>query len=84
MRYLPPIPWHLVTPGTVVLDGTMTPRAVVMNMPHSVTRTVLREGVPSPIAVRHDDLAQPVELDTADAIGNLFAAGFTVTPIEGN
>jgi hypothetical protein len=81
MRLLPPVPWHLITPGTVVLyDG---PRAVIMNMPHSVTRTVLLEGLP-PIVVDPRAYAQPVQLDATDAIGTLYAAGLNPTPIEGN
>ena len=73
MRYLPPIPWHLVMPGTVVLlPDTARPCAIfdVKYTRHPdgrLTVAVLVEGWPRPIDVTGTD-AQPVELDTADAI----------------
>lgn len=82
MRYLPSIPWYAVTPGTVVLDARTVPRAVVGNSPYDATRSlVLLEGDPRPHYVTTTALVSPVELDTADAIGTLYAAGLNPTPI---
>jgi hypothetical protein len=84
MRYLPPIPWHSITPGTVVLDANGTPRTVIAAYEHALgSVTVLLEGC-APQYYPSYYQVMPVELDTADAIGNLHTAGFTVTPIEGN
>lgn len=81
MRYLPPVPWRNVRPGTVVLDRTGTPRAVLINWENLGTCFVLLEGDPNSHYVSADQPITPVELGTADAIGTLHTAGFTVTPI---
>ncbi|MET0426689.1 MAG: hypothetical protein ABW046_22670 [Actinoplanes sp.] len=84
MRHLPPIPWRLVRPGTVVLDSRGTPRRVLENLQMGSAlggRIVLVEGL-LPAQVTNEWPAHPVELDTTDAIGNLFAADLTVTPIK--
>lgn len=73
MRHLPPIPWADVRPGTVIMFNGI-PRTVIMNMPNSVTRTVLIEGVPAPLTMVPTFFVQPVELDETDAIGALHAA----------
>jgi len=69
-----------------VLDSHGTPRRVLENMQMGSAmgqRIVLVEGL-SPIQVSNNWPAHPVELDAADAIGNLYAAGLNPTPIEGN
>lgn len=66
----------------MLIDGT--PRAVLAIRDYAAMpdrRIILAEGL-QPFTVRFNDWASPVELDTADAVGTLFAAGFTVTPIE--
>lgn len=81
MKYLQPRPWHLIEPGTVVLIGS-TPRTVqhVVGDVHGIT--VYAEGLPP---FRPDGMyTQPVELDDADAIGNLHVTGLHPTPTEGN
>lgn len=83
MKHLPPTPWHLIAPGTVVLMDAAETRTVLQIVGDIHGITVYAEGL-VPFRVRGDAYAQPVELDTADAIGNLFAAGFTVTPIKGS
>lgn len=77
MNLLPPVPWHTVAPGTVVLIGTV-PRTVLVNTgdPATGVRHVLVEGVSS-LASASLATAQPVELDETDAMLNLFGAGFT-------
>ena len=86
MRYLPPIRLDEVTPGMVITDGANVPRTVlgfgtVRDRPDLLV--IYLEGLP-PIEVYRHEHAQPVELDTADAIGNLYIAGLNPTPIEGN
>lgn len=84
MRHLPPVRWADVTPGTVVLlEGHTVPRTVAFNQDYAADgwHMIWMEGM-SPFTVRPDDPAYPVELDTADAIGNLFAAGLTIGVIE--
>jgi hypothetical protein len=84
VRYLPQQHWHEVRPGTVVLSFDGMPRAVISNIESprvAGVRILLLEGMPEPLYARAYHYAQPVELDTADAIGNFFTAGFTVTPI---
>lgn len=81
MRYLSPVPWRDVRPGTVVLDRVGVVRTVVMNLPNAITRTVALEGDPTVYTVSADQPITPVELDAADAIGNLHAAGLNPTPI---
>jgi hypothetical protein len=86
MRYLQPIRLDQVTPGMVITDGANTPRAVlgIGTMRHRPGVLVIYlEGLP-PIKVYAHEHAQPVELDAADAIGNLHAAGLNPAPIEGN
>lgn len=80
VRYLPPIPWHAVAPGTVVLiDGE--PRTVCANWENLGICLVLLEGDPDSHYFRCDDSAQPVELDDTDAIGNMLRAGLTLKEI---
>lgn len=80
MRRLPPIRWADVQPGTVVLDSHGTPRIVLSNEPrHANMRLVFVEGL-APVVLWTEHPAHPVELDATDAIGTLYAAGFTVTP----
>lgn len=84
MRYLQPIPWRDVRPGTVITDGCRTPRTVIANDEvRPGVRLVLLEGLP-PLPVYAHEHAEIVELDIADAVGAFHSAGFTVTPIEGN
>jgi hypothetical protein len=85
MRYLPPCPWRLVTAGTVVLDNHGTPRTVAARFENLGTVLVLLEGDPNShyFAADNPAMAQPVELDAADAIGTLHAAGLNPAPIEG-
>jgi hypothetical protein len=81
VRHLPPVRWADVTPGTVVLLNA--PRTIVFNENYEgIRRLVWAEGI-APFAVRPDDPAYPVELDAADAVGTLFAAGLNPAPIEG-
>jgi hypothetical protein len=87
VRYLPPRPWAQVKSGDVVMSFNGITRAVIANDPHPRLAghcMLLLEGLAEPLVVRDYMPACVVELDTADAIGNLYAAGFTVTPIEGN
>ena len=87
MRLLDPLPWHLIAPGTVVLFPNATHAVAVYDVQHTrhpngaLTVAVLVEGWPRPIDVT-GTLAQPVELDDTDAIGNMLRAGFTLTPIK--
>ena len=84
MRYLQPQRWADVRPGTVVLlEGHSVPRAVMANHDYERDgwRLIFMEGM-GPFTVRPADPVQPVEFDTADAIGNLFAAGLTIGVIE--
>lgn len=81
MRYLPPVPWHLIAPGTIALIGGV-PRVVhvVRGDVHGVT--VFAEGI-APYRPSGPQLyAQPVQLDESDAVGNLLRAGLTVTPVK--
>lgn len=87
MHYLPPRPWAQIEPGTVVTLGV--PRTVLSVSPspliHPGMVIVLLEGV-DPLIVPAADFAYPVELDAADAIGNLHTTGLhpTPAPTEGN
>ncbi len=85
MRYLPPIRLDEVTPGMVITDGANVPRTVlgIGTARRPSVLVIYLEGLP-PIEVYRHEHAQPVELDTADAIGNLFAADLNPIPIEGN
>lgn len=85
MRYLPPIPWRSVAPGVIITDGTDTPRTVlhISRAARAGCLVIFLEGLP-PVEVYVHEHAQPVELDTADAIGTLYAAGLNPAPIEGN
>jgi hypothetical protein len=85
MRYLPPIRLDEVTPGMVITDGTNVPRTVlgIGTARRPGVLVIYLEGLP-PIEVYRHEHAQPVELDTADAIGNLHIGGLNPTPIEGN
>lgn len=86
MRYLPPVRWYGVAPGTVVVDNNGVPRTVLANDPAPTLghRIVLIEGLAEPIYIRDYQFAAPVELDESDAVATLFTSGFTVTPIERN
>jgi hypothetical protein len=81
MRYLPPVPWRLIAPGTIVLIGGV-PRVVhvVRGDVHGVT--VFAEGIAPYRLPDPQPYAQPVLLDDTDAIGNLLRAGLTLTPIK--
>lgn len=82
MIYHPPIPWALVTPGTVVLCDV--PRTVLANdalIDQPGLSYVCLEGWP-PIRISADLLAKPVTLDESDAMINLFATGLTPERIE--
>lgn len=81
MRYLDPIPWTAVAPGTVVLDARGVPRTVVGNWENLGTCLVLLEGDPTPHYYADSTMVTPVELDAADAIGALYAAGLNPVPI---
>lgn len=82
MRYLPPIPWHAVPPGTVILDRTGVPRAVAANIADvGDRRLILLEGDPNPHDVTGATLITPIELDTADAIVELYVHGLNPVPI---
>jgi hypothetical protein len=85
VRYLPPIRWDHVAAGSVVLDGLGTPRTVqgLAKNTHADIIKIYLEGMP-PIVVDPGSYAFPVELDAADAIGTLHAAGLHPVPIEGN
>lgn len=81
MRHLPPIPWHAVTPGTILMysDG---PRAVTVEpADHYHEVVVFAEGLP-PVIMPALELVQPVELDETDVVAVLRAAGFTVEPLS--
>lgn len=83
MKHLPPLPWHAIQPGAVVLTSDGVPRTVRVNVASGHDRrVVLLEGLAAPELVGYDWPAYPVELDEADAICTLFAAGFTIEPIE--
>lgn len=85
MRYLPPQRWADVRPGTVVMDNNGVARAVVTNDPHprlTGHRMLLIEGIAEPVVARDFMFCAPVELDAADTIGTLFAAGLNPAPIE--
>lgn len=81
MRYLPPIPWAAVALGTVVLDDRGVPRAVVGNIEDGARRLVLLDRDPRPHYVNGVTPISPIELDTVDAIGTLYATGLNPTPI---
>jgi hypothetical protein len=86
MRHLPPVPWADVLPGTVVVDLPLdpVPRTVLANIPYEDVagrRMILFEGR-VPYVCSPQAMAQPVELDAADAIGTLHAAGLTIGVIE--
>ena len=82
MRHLPPVRFDQLTPGTVITDGAGTPRTVIANdEARPGVRLLLLEGLP-PLPVYAHEHADVVELDTADAIGNLFAAGLTIGIVE--
>jgi len=74
---LAPIPWHAVTPGTVVLiDGIPRTVLAVHPVPHSGTVRIFAEGI-ALIDAPGTTFVQPVQLDETDAMITLFAAGFT-------
>jgi hypothetical protein len=73
VKYLPPTPWAVIRTGEVVLiDGT--PRTVLATDGTPTSRMIFAEGIP-PIVVDPRTFATVVELDAADAIGNLYVAG---------
>lgn len=79
MRNLPPIPWSDVRPGAVVLFGI--PRTVAAVRSIDDWLMVFVEGM-GPFTVKPADLCtELVELDAADAIGSLYAAGLNPRPI---
>ena len=79
MRYLDPLPWHLVAPATVVLIAGV-PRCVFLVRGDVDGITVYAQGL---APFRPDGAyAQPVELEESDAIGNMLRAGLTLTPIK--
>lgn len=85
MRYLQPVRWSDVTPGTVIMDNNGIARTVLANDPHprlAGHRMLLIEGI-EPQEIRDYQFAAPVELDAADAIGTLYAAGLNPVPIGG-
>ena len=83
MRYLAPVPWHAVPPGLVVLDAAGVPRTIVCNITDiGDRRLVLLEGDPNPHYVTGATLITPIELDTADAIVELYVHGLNPVPIE--
>lgn len=97
MNISPPIAWRDVPVGAVVLDHE-TPRTVLANSPINPAvinatiglnlspaeswRAVLLEGLGAPLIARADITTHLVLLDTADAVANLRAAGFTVDIVE--
>jgi len=89
MHYLPPRPWAQIVPGTVVMSFAGVACTVLANDEHPRLvglRVLLLEGVAEPLIVRDYMHACPVELDDADAIGNLHTTGLhpTPAPTEGN
>lgn len=93
MNISPPIPWHLVPVGAVVLDHD-TPRTVLGNdpleygellyfrlSPAESWRAVLLEGM-APLIARADITTNLVTLDDTDAAAVLAAAGLTVKEIS--
>lgn len=80
MRNLLPIPWSDVRPGAVVLFGI--PRTVAaVKRASGNWLMIFVEGM-GPFTVRPSDLCtELVELDAADAIGSLYAAGLNPRPI---
>lgn len=84
MRRLPPVRFDRIAPGTVITDGTGHPRTLlaITAAARPGILVIYVEGL-SPVEVYAHEHAQPVELDAADAIGTLYAAGLNPTPIEG-
>lgn len=79
--FLPPKPWHDVQPGDVVMWAGV-PRTVLGIEPvPPVYRVVYLEGI-APVMVLDFHDAYPVELDTHDAMMNLFAAGLAPEVIK--
>lgn len=80
MKLSPPIPWSLVPDGAVVLWRD-APRRVLLG-PGPNGDAAWLEGLDVPMYVPPGSTTQLVELDEADAIANLAAAGLSPEIID--
>ena len=80
MKLSPPIPWSLVPDGAVVL-WRGAPRRVLLS-PGPNGGVAVLEGLNVPIYVLSGSMTQLVELDEADAVATLSAAGLNPEIID--